>query len=49
MDKQRIKEVLEKVVTALDMNDKFGDDLDARHQAEEDAYHNVMSLLGELD
>jgi hypothetical protein len=49
MNKEKIKQVLKKVIIALDMDDKFGDDIDTRHDAEADAYQEVLSLLAELD
>ena len=32
-------------VIALDMDDKFGDDIDARHTAEQDAFHLLHSAI----
>lgn len=36
--------VLDNMLTALDMDDNFGDDIDARHDAEETAYWEVKNL-----
>lgn len=32
-------------IRALDMDDEFGDDIDARHSAEENAYHLLLSAI----
>lgn len=41
----RAHSALRQCVTALDLNDQFGDDIDARHTAEEEAYHNARAVL----
>ncbi len=38
-------EALQQALVALDMDDAFGADIDARHVAEEDAYHLLTSAI----
>lgn len=36
---------LEKCIVALDMDDRFGDDIDARHAAEESAFYAAREAI----
>lgn len=49
MDKNKILEIARQAIAAFDLNDEFGDDIDARHQAEEDAVHALHALINELE
>ncbi len=40
----KVKEVVELAIKALDMDDEFGNDIDSRHACEEEAFHALSSL-----
>ena len=44
----RVTEVADKAIEALDMDDAFGNDIDARHACEEDAWHRLHGLKAEI-
>jgi len=41
----KIRMALKSTITAIDLDDKFGDDIDSRHEAEEDAHFQAMEAL----
>jgi hypothetical protein len=45
----RALSVVDSALDALDLHDKFGDDIDARHEKEESAHHELMAFKAELE
>lgn len=45
----KVKPVLEQAIEAFDLDDNFGDDIDLRHQKEEDAVSACYSALKEIE
>ena len=52
MNTQHIKKLCERIIAGFDLDDRFGDNIDARHAAEEDGCncaHEIMVMMEEAE